>query len=1676
MPSPAPTRAEGPLPTLAVGPSPVPAGATPVADAMRDAHAEDARAAIISYVELLGRTDDVARRGRICFEIARLHELLREYEAAQHNYLQALNASPEHLPAVVGARRVALRRGSWDAVVELFDREIRLTADRGAKAALLLAKGRVLEDRLRQLPAAREAYAAAIELADPDVALFHAMAQIDARAASWDALERLYESSANVLADDASLRAAMLCQRARLRELHRDDLDGAAQLYAQAFELDDAAPGAAAALERLYARRGRHRELAALLEREADLVTDPGSRALILHRAALVTLERIGDRAAARALLERAEKTSPGQPVVLEALVRVYEDAAQWPELVRTLATLTEATHEPGERLGLLHRIGMVCLDGLDDRDGAIAAFEALLEIDAAHVPALRALAPLYTATSRFDALVKMHRGEAGTAREPHRRASAHARAGEILERLERFDEAIGEHEHALALVPDMLPSFEALVGLLARAQRHRALIELYERQLERFDLERRIESLFAIGDLYRGPLADPEQAEFAYRRILKLRPQHLGAIHALARVAAAAGRWRSLIEALELEAGIATAPHQVADLLHRIGEILDERLERRDEAIARLRSVLALEPAHAATLATLGRIFHAEGRWADLAEIYQRELDAAADESTQVALLHKLGELHARQLANLDKATEFLRRALDLDPRHGASLQALSRILRGRAQWRELAALAELERDGFRDPASRALASFQLGLLYEERLDDRAAAERCYSLAVELSPSNRPAADALARVRTELGHWAQLVEELERGATTMVDPRLATATLFRAGEVARDHLRDPSRARADFQRVLQAEPGHVGALLALEALQREAADVEGLADTLLQQARSFRGGTARAMAWHERARALELAGVGTTDERVEALSGVLAVHAADRGALTGLEREALDSGDPRIIASVDGRLASTVGDPMLRAAFLTRRAEALEAAGGPQALEVYREAIALDPENLGALRGLSRLAEVLGDVEALVEVAEHEASIAKTPAEAAEAWTRAGNARIDQIGDRGAAVRAFDKALQLWPDHERAATRLSALMRQQGQLEKLADRLQRAAGEARDPVRQRALWLEVARLYAKELDNLGGAIHALERLLRDHPKDASALLELAGLYLADRRTDDAIGLLRRAAQVAQGDELAEANFLLAVALEDKGDTPGAFRHYELAMQQRPTDARVLSRIVALQLDSGLFAAAVDSATRLRAQVEDEPAQVAADIALAQAHLGVRHVDEAIDALADAIAIEGPGGTASTELHRVATQPEHWQRYITALRGQIGGAGDQAPMLWLELARTQRDRLGEAEQARATLIEGLRACNGDAGLRFELANDLRLAHRVVDSIEQLQQVLMDDVTRIEAWRSLAQAFGDLEQPRARGLATAAMLTFEVASPEEREQMRGWAPRTEAIRPGSLAGDATADLHVARDQQAPAAALLASMVEGLAKIRPADLSRWGVGSRDKLAQRPDQPLRVLVDRIAALFGIEEYDVYQHNLRDRTVFVENTGRPSVLVASWLGELPPSQQVFAITQAIVNLSRGLFTIDLFTPRELEILVAAAARSTAPSFGETIAAADVLDDHMRTIVKAISRKRKRAFEIAAEALPRSRGPDTATFIQWARQSARRIALLVADDLPGCITTVARAEGIQGKLGVAAVRTSPVLADLVRVWISRPAMTLRYASGLLPMPAARPG
>jgi tetratricopeptide (TPR) repeat protein len=928
--------------------------------------------------------------------------------------------------------------------------------------------------------------------------------------------------------------------------------------------------------------------------------------------------------------------------------------------------------------------------------------------------------------------------------------------------------------------------------------------------------------------------------------------------------------------------------------------------------------------------------------------------------------------------------------------------------------------------------------------------------------------------------VRTELGRWSELAEELERDAATQADAMLSVGSLVRAGEIWTDHLRSPERAIACYERVLERDPEHLGALLAIETLYRQVGKLAELAELHERQERVFTDMGAKAAAHRERARAMMLAGLGDSDERVACYSAILAVRPRDHLALADLEREALASRDPRVIASVDARLAQVTGDATLRAAYLARRAEALEIAGQPQALDVFREALADDPDSLAALRGMARVAEVIGDGAAMVEAARQEAVAARDPRASAEAWARSGGVHADLLGEPEAAIEDFAEALLCWPDHAVAAARLTELMRAAGQIEQLAERLGRAAVEATQKDRKSALAIEVAELYAGELGNLGAGLAALERLLASQPNDVRALLTLARFYVEDRRHPEAIDVLKKCVALdADAKVRLRVHDLSAAAYQALGDSAAAFRHYEQALALAPDDRRLLARVFDLQMNAGMSAAAADIASRLLQLSGEGPARAVALIALGRARASSRKIGDAIEAFVQAVVLEGPGGTAGSEFAKLATEPEHWRAYVDALRRHLGHAGVAGPAraaLHLEIARVLAERLGAEDEAMTVLAEGLHA-TGDPGLRYELALRLRQRRRHVEAIEQLQGVIMDDVARIEAWRLLGQAYEELQRPRERVMTLAGLVVLGSASAREVEEVRRWQPWTSAIRPGSLANDAAADLYIARDQQSAPSALLASIVEGLAKVRPPELSHYGVSSRDRLPPKSDHPLRQLVDPLAAAFAVEEFELFLHGQRDRGLVVENTAKPSVLVPLWLGELPRTQQVYALAQALCSLARGLHVIDLFSPRELEILFAAAIRGMVPSFGDRVANADVLDDQGKLIQRGITRKKRRAYEVSAEACARLPSFDVATFVQWTRQTSRRVALVVADDLISSITYTTRTEETGGRAGIALARHSPVIGDLLRSWVSKPAMALRRHCGMVaPSSSAAPG
>ncbi|HET9931419.1 MAG TPA: tetratricopeptide repeat protein, partial [Polyangiaceae bacterium] len=843
-------RLGGPTPSVGQPPS-----------APQGSREQAARELLTALKTELDQHPKALRAGRLHFECARLLEspIGALKEAADH-YLKAHALLGDHLPSIRGARRVLLTLGRAQEAVQLFEAELKLTADAEHKAQLLYDKASVQEDMLGQRKEAREALEAASELSRGDATRVKAIERAEALARGWDGLGRAYEREANAIKDDPRHRAVLVAARARLLEAHRGDPATAVELYQNAAESDPESSTALLALKRLHYGHQRWADLIGVLEREAELASDSSVRAMAYYRVGRVWVDRLGNVDKALGSLEKAAEQSAVDPMILEELARLYEVAGRAAELANMLERLAEQVSSDSDKLAYFLRIGELYQVRLKNEAQAIAWYERARAIDRCYIPALQALSELYTDKGEFDKLVQVHAGEAEEALDPTRRAAAHARIAEIYEsRLGRPDKALEPHARALGVLPGFSTSFKAYARLLMQGKRYPELVELYERAVDQAsDNEGKLTYLYKIGRLYEDALGSPAQAMVAYKRILEIAPHEVDAIHSLQRAADRAGEYKELISALELEAERLPDKRRKLELLHRAGEVAEIDLGDDALSVSLYKRITEIDKAYAPAYASLGRLYHKAGRWEELLETYKNELRLLNKGPMLSALQFKMGQIYEDKLARDEDALASYRRAVEADPSHRAAMRALERKLEQKGNWDELVRVLEAELVILEDAKLKARTWLRIGEVAESRLRAQDRALSAYEQALVLDSELSPARDGRLRLLTEARDYRHLVEELEREALSQKDVRLSVAALLRAGEVYRDDLSEPSRAVRAFEQVLERDPAHIEALLALEALYAERGAWDALASIYSTEARVLSDKAARVAALRE--------------------------------------------------------------------------------------------------------------------------------------------------------------------------------------------------------------------------------------------------------------------------------------------------------------------------------------------------------------------------------------------------------------------------------------------------------------------------------------------------------------------------------------------------------------------------------------------------------------------------------------------------------------------------------------------------------------------------------------------------------------------------------------------------------------------------------------------------
>ncbi len=436
------------------------------------------------------------------------------------------------------------------------------------------------------------------------------------------------------------------------------------------------------------------------------------------------------------------------------------------------------------------------------------------------------------------------------------------------------------------------------------------------------------------------------------------------------------------------------------------------------------------------------------------------------------------------------------------------------------------------------------------------------------------------------------------------------------------------------------------------------------------------------------------------------------------------------------------------------------------------------------------------------------------------------------------------------------------------------------------------------------------------------------------------------------------------------------------------------------------------------------------------------------------------------------MALDGPGSEAALEIKAAATTPSDLESYVAAVERHIAIATEQgrptAPA-WLEIARVRFDQLGQIDSALDTLRQALESSGGDPTLQVELATRLRLAGRHAEALGELNRLLAADLTRLDTWHDLVRTYQSMQRNSEARLAAMSLVVLGGASDREVELLHAVPSRTGKARAGAFTGETLRSLVPWNPAEQSAIGLLEVLEAGLGKLYPSDLESYGLSPRDRITSRSGSALRQLADEVAGVFGVTDFELFVHRVRTKGVEVELGTAPSLLVPATIAELPEAQQIFLLARPLANIAQRLHPIDKLTPRELEVLLASAARLVSPGYGGGLTSEDFLEEQARRIHKSLPRRARKALEEAAGRYVEAPRLDFPRFCRTVRLTANRVGALLSDDLPGSIDVMRRTErDLAGLDGPALARASDQVADLLRFWMSNTAMQLRRHAGLL--------
>ncbi len=1633
--------------------------------------------------------------GALRYAAARLFEDgVGDVAAAMEHLQLALDDPPETTfkPVLRALRLHAVEAGSTWAAIDLLDVERLAAADATARADLAVEKAYLLEHRLDAPARARAVLEEALVLVPGHAAGLLALEESalrggqGAEAADQILLKSVLERRL-AAARGSDERGRLLCRLAFIAEADPARAADALALWLRA--LDEEAGLGAAALARAGTGRvavalGNDTHLARAVALEAEAASG-SERAAWLALGAALARQRLGAAARATALIDEARVADPDDPALLFATVSTALASGLWAKARLALDHQADLSRDR-DWAATLVGLGAHLAEHHEGNDEAAAGrYRRLLEARPDDPLALAALERIASRIGDAAAQVTLAEGAVDRSPEAAERAAFAMRAAELAETAAHdLPRAAALARRALEAVPGYAPAAHLLERLFPALDRWEEMVQVVDLTSAPgplgdsvgagTDAAAKSVRLERLGALYEDRLDDPGKALALYGEWVDLGVRRSAALGALLRAAekvgdglvAAQAALRLGTEIVGLDATTKFA------WCYRAATIYEERAADDDEAIRAYEAALTLRPSSRPALAGLARAHHRRGRFDALAAVLSKQADAESNPARASAFEVEAARLYALRLGRTEDALAAAARALSFDPANVAAVAEHARLLERMGRGDELAGALGGLGQSLADPADKAAVYRLQAEVLEWQLGRRREALAAIERAVQSGGRARAsvAEERLWRVVGRSGELATLqlkrLSEAPSGRAGLGDLGLRLDLAWR--------LVDREAAVRVLHGALEAAPGDGAVLDAGVALAFRLGRDRDAALALERLAETSEDADTRAALWQAAARARERVAGGPPPEALSLWNRVIEARPTEE-ALTVFGRLAAQAGDSARTILARRRLAEVAGDGLPRAVLLWELGGAHLAAGDLAGADAdFARAIEADPTFLPAFRALARLREASGDVRAAAELYAREARLTKGPVRAADAFRQAARLYANQVRDDAMAGRCLEEVLAIEPEAETDFEVLQVILRARNEDDRLAQVMRRRAAAGTLPKRRDRLLALAELVYLR--DPVEAAAVLTEAVKLD-PTSVTVLLRLAEVETDLGRSSEAIATYKLAIAASSEPRTGSAAWVrigdvAERALADGEQAVEAYRNALLAAPDELAALAGLARGLTRQRD---YVGAAIALRRLATVEAETEARVGYLITLGELLVGPAEDPEgAADAFEQALALEPGHALGMDRLDSLLTRLDEPSRLAAAL-GRYLEVVPAARNRRMRLAALWSGPLGSTARAVDELHTVVAAAPDDVGARVELGRVLEAADRVPEAIAEHLALLRLQPLRVESLHALRRLCLRAGLPRRAARVGAALVALGLTDAADARATRDarlrWAP--EAVGTITSADFEAIVRHPATRH--PATALLAAMSEVLPRLYGLSLEDWGVTKQDRLPARSEDPLRALVGRVAALFGVEEtFDIYSARAIATQVEIEAGPPPALLLPATFASLPRQEATLQLGRQLGHLRAGTHAVGRIPGKDLGVLVAAGVRTIFPDYGRGILPEEQLNDVAQKIARTLPRRQRRAFEQAALSFRDSGVFDGERWRAGITHTGYRAALVASGDVLGIFEHIARTDRLLASAVMqtadellAAARATPAVVEMINFAVGEDLSAVNQRLGL---------